>query len=136
MFPLAWTAAVLVVALSFAPAHANDPQPSFDRRGAQCSFSLDGRLYERLRRTGYASFGHFEAWAKRVEGGQALDVTLKYHDPAGDVSWGRAEAMELRSGDARDKLLLMRLKGARLWGGPGGRTFVSFADKVWEVRLP
>jgi hypothetical protein len=133
MIRQAWMAALLIVALTSAPGRANDPGPSFE--GARCSFPLDGRLYERLRLTGYASFGRFEAWAKRVEGRQALDVVIKYRDPAGDVSWGRAEAMELRCGDARDKLLLMRLKGARLWG-PGGRNFVSFADRVWEVRLP
>ena len=135
MFRQAGMAAVLVVVLSLAPGRANDPQPSLDGRGAQCSFSRDGRLYEQLRLTGHVSFDRFEAWAKRVEGGQALDVVITYRDPAGEVSWGRAEAMELRSGDARGKLLLMRLKGARLWG-PGGRNFVSIADRVWEVRLP
>jgi len=135
MIGLARMAAVLVVTLGLTPGRANDAGTAFGGRGAQCSFPPAAQLFERLRLTGHASFGRFEAWAKRVEGRQALDVVLKYRDAAGDVSWGRVEVMELRSGNARDKLLLMHLKGARLWGADG-RSFVSFADKVVEVRLP
>jgi hypothetical protein len=135
MFRLARTAAVLVLALSFAPGRANDPGPSFGGRGAQCSFSVAGRLSERLRLTGHVAFGRFEVWAKRVEGGRALDVVIQHRDAAGGVSRGQVEVMELRSGDARDKLLLMRLKAAQIRGADG-RSFVSFAERVLEVRLP
>jgi hypothetical protein len=135
MFRLAWMAAVLVVALSLAPGRANDPGPSFGGRGAHCSFALDGRLYEQLRLTGHASFGRFEVWAKRAQEGRAMDVVLECRDAGGQVIYRiDAATMELRSGDARGKLLLMRLKDGTGRGNDG--SIATFADVVREVRLP
>jgi hypothetical protein len=128
-------AAVLFVALSFAPGRANDPGTPFGGGGAQCSFPLAAQLYERLRLTGHASFGRFEVWAKRTQDGQAMDVAVECRDAGGQVIYRlEAATMELRSGDPRGKLLLMRLKDGTGRGNDG--SFATFADVVREVRLP
>jgi hypothetical protein len=134
MFRLAWMAALLVVALPLAAGRANDPGPSFGGRGAQYSFSLEGRLYERLRLTGYASFGRFDVWAERVKGGQAFDFVIKHRGPAEEVNWrARVAVMELRS-DRGGKRLLARTQNGEAQGSDGSRA--EWADRTFEVELP
>jgi hypothetical protein len=132
MFRQAGMAAVLSVALSFAPGRANDPGPSFGEGGARCSFPLDGRLCERLRLTGHASFGRYDVWAKRVKGQQVLDVFITHRGDRGEVDFcAQAATMDLWS--HRD-VLIVRLKGGRARWIDG--TEMDWEDRAWTWRLP
>jgi hypothetical protein len=134
MFRLAWTAALLVVALYFAPGRANDRGPPLGGRGADLGLLAGGSLLDQLRQEHSASFGAYRIFVRQVNGRQALDVVLKHRDARGRVDyWVQAKEMELRH-DVGRKQVIIRLKQGTAHGADGSHA--EFADLTREMKLP